>query len=82
MNTLQISRLTKIFKKNPILNKIELELNQREIIGILGRNGSGKTPLLKSIFGTLKADSIQLEINEKVISPNKIISTQQVGFLP
>ena len=49
-------------------------------MGLLGRNGSGKSSLLKIIFGSLKADFKHLRINGKIISKGYL--TKQVAYLP
>jgi branched-chain amino acid transport system ATP-binding protein len=37
----------------PILRGIGLEINSGEIIGLIGRNGAGKTTFLRSVMGLL-----------------------------
>ena len=58
MDVLNISKLNKSFGKKVILKDINLDCKVGEIVGIFGRNGTGKSTLLKLIFGTIKADSI------------------------
>lgn len=48
---IEIKNLTKKFKNNNILTDINLEFESGSIYGIIGRNGSGKTVLLKMICG-------------------------------
>lgn len=45
------------YDDRPILNNINLELNNKDIIAILGSNGIGKTTLLKCMLNILKWDS-------------------------
>lgn len=47
---IQIKNLDYIIKDKKILNNINLSLEGKKIIGILGPNGSGKTSLLKHIY--------------------------------
>ena len=37
----------------PILRGIGLDINSGEIIGLIGRNGAGKTTFLRSVMGLL-----------------------------
>lgn len=46
----------------PVLKHLNLELHDREKIGLVGPNGSGKTTLFHVIMGLLKPDSGQIEI--------------------
>jgi len=49
---LKLNNLTLAYhESHPILSVINLDLGEGEKIGILGRNGIGKTTLLNSIFG-------------------------------
>lgn len=43
-------------KKIPILDKFSLRIQRGERIGVLGKNGSGKTTFLKMLIGELKPD--------------------------
>lgn len=50
-NILTIKNLSKEFDDNKVVNSISLEVKKGQIIGIIGRNGSGKTVFLKMIVG-------------------------------
>lgn len=80
--SLQIINLTKKFGDQTALNKINIEINNTEIIGLLGPNGAGKSTLMKSIVGALKIDEGQIIFNEKDICKNEIESKKNIGFLP
>ncbi len=45
----------------PVLDNVSLVINSNEKISLIGRNGTGKSTLLKLINGTQKADSGQIE---------------------
>jgi len=82
MNTLEINNLSKSFGKQLILNDVSLKCESGDVMGIFGRNGSGKSSLLKLIFGTLKADTIEIRINSENILPKSIISSGKIAYLP
>ncbi|GGX30168.1 ATP-binding cassette domain-containing protein [Aquimarina muelleri] len=82
MDVLEITNLNKSYGKKILLKNINLQCKVGEIIGAFGRNGTGKSTLLKLIFGTVKADSIHIKINSKTIFPNDIISSKKIAYLP
>jgi ABC-2 type transport system ATP-binding protein len=79
---LHIQNARKSFGKKEVLKNVSLSLAQGEIISLFGRNGSGKSTLLKMLFGTLKADSISLQIDGKNIPPKDVIPNRLIGYLP
>lgn len=50
-NLLQVNQLTVRRKKRPILNNISFSAGTGEIIGVAGKNGTGKTTLLRTLCG-------------------------------
>lgn len=82
MSSLKVFGVNKSFGNNIVLQDISFECNTGEILGIFGKNGSGKSTLLKIIYGTLKADTIQLQIDSEKIKPENIISSKMIGYLP
>jgi len=49
----------------PLLKSASFELRRGEILGIAGLMGSGRTPLLRTIFGLEHAESGTIEVNKK-----------------
>jgi len=56
MNELEVGGIIKKIKHRTILSDVYFTCRTGEVIGILGRNGSGKSILLQIIFGTIQAD--------------------------
>jgi len=57
MNLLNLESVSKAFDIRPLLDGVSLGVAQGERIGIVGRNGDGKSTLLKIMAGTLEPDS-------------------------
>ncbi|HEU4510770.1 MAG TPA: sugar ABC transporter ATP-binding protein [Pyrinomonadaceae bacterium] len=49
----------------PLLKNASFELRRGEILGIAGLMGSGRTPLLRAIFGLERPESGTIEVNRK-----------------
>ena len=57
-NAVSVNQLTKIYAKNSTnsvvaLNKLNLEVKEKEIFGLLGPNGAGKTTFINILSGTV-----------------------------
>ena len=60
---IKVKDVCKYFGKTQVLDHVNMECRQGEITGIIGRNGAGKTVLLKIICGLLSLDSGEILIN-------------------
>ena len=76
-----IKGLSKSFKNKQVLDNIDLTIDENKIIGIIGRNGSGKTVLLKIIAGLYFKDTGNIEYNEKCTINNDYGILIDSGFL-
>jgi lipopolysaccharide export system ATP-binding protein len=53
---LSAKNISKSFDKRMILRKIDIALNQGEMLGLLGSNGAGKSTFMNIVLGLLKCD--------------------------
>ena len=51
---IHIENLTVAYDKTPVLQHVDLDLNEKDFLGVIGPNGGGKTTLLKAILGLVK----------------------------
>lgn len=79
---------TKSFKDEIVLNNINISLEEGEIYGIIGKNGSGKSVFFKAICGFVKPTNGFVEVYGKKIGidcdfPEKVgAMIEKPGFLP
>lgn len=78
--TIMMKHVTKEFKNQVVLNDICMNFHMGKIYGIIGRNGSGKTVLLKCICGLLSTSSGTITMNDKVVGKD-IDFPENVGFI-
>lgn len=65
---LQIENISKSFDGTPVLNNISLQIEDSQIVSILGSSGGGKTTLLNIILGLLSPDSGKIIFNDADIT--------------
>ncbi len=82
MSSLKINRLYKDFGKSSLLKDISFECKTGQILGVFGKNGTGKSTLLKIIFGTMNTKTIQLQIDAKIMKPKDVIKSKRIAYLP
>lgn len=64
-NVLEADSINLTFSNRRILSDIYLRCETGDIIGLIGRNGVGKSSLMKIIFGSLKGDNQSVRVNGK-----------------
>lgn len=85
---IKVENVTKSFKTATVLHDISLEFERGKIHGLVGRNGSGKTMLLKCICGFVIPTGGTITVNGKIIGkdvdiPDNIgLIIETPGFLP
>jgi ABC-2 type transport system ATP-binding protein len=67
MKKVEIIDLNLTLGKNHILNEINLDFEEGKIHGLIGRNGSGKTMLMKCICGFVKPQTGTICVDGKLI---------------
>jgi sulfate/thiosulfate transport system ATP-binding protein len=77
---MEIKDLTKHFEHTLVLDRINLEIREKEFLGLLGPSGSGKTTLLRILAGLEFPDSGAVLLNSKdaLTLP---IEERQIGFV-
>ncbi|HEY0221960.1 amino acid ABC transporter ATP-binding protein [Lactovum miscens] len=73
---IKISNLSKNFNGETVLNNISIEIQDKEVVAIIGSSGAGKSTLLRSINYLVEADSGQLQIGDTRVDFEKITKDQ------
>lgn len=85
---ISVNNITKRYGENEVLSDISVELDYGNIYGLVGRNGCGKTMLMKCICGFVKPSSGKIEIDGKVLGrdmdvpENMGLIIENPGFIP
>lgn len=79
MELLEIKNLYKDYGEKQVLNNITLTVPRGKIIGLLGKNGTGKTTLIKLINGLLTPTEGEIIFEGEKIGPQ---SKLNIAYLP
>ncbi len=77
---ISVKNLTKRFQGQLVLDRVNLEIRDKEFIGLLGPSGSGKTTLLRILAGLEAADDGRVEIDGRD-SSTLSLDDRRVGFV-
>lgn len=81
---LRIADLHAFYGESHILHGIDLVVGEGEVVTLLGRNGAGRTTILKSIVGLVGRRSGSIMINgvESIAMPTHRIAHLGIGYCP
>ena len=74
--------LVKRYKELIALDHFSMEVNEGEILGLLGPNGCGKTTAINCILSLLKFDKGDIEIFGEEMTPNSYSIKREIGVVP
>ncbi|MCB0396461.1 MAG: ATP-binding cassette domain-containing protein [Flavobacteriales bacterium] len=78
---IKIENITKSYRKQVVLDAVDLQLQQGSCIALIGPNGSGKTTLIKSILGLVYPDNGSIRINNMDINSDASYR-KSIGYMP
>ena len=81
MKVLEVKNIDKFFGKKQILKDISFDIEEGEILGFVGPNGSGKTTTIKIILGLQQATKGEVFINGNNIKDNYENAIRKVGAI-
>lgn len=76
---LEVKNICKKFAEVVAVDDVSFTLEKGKILGLLGKNGAGKSTIFRIILGILEADNGQVLINDKKYD---IENSNKIGFLP
>lgn len=79
MNLVEFKSVSKSYGNKQVLKNVNLTIPKGKIIGLLGKNGMGKSTLIKLMNDLLTADSGEILINGEKIGVN---SKKVIAYLP
>ncbi|MEW8995491.1 ATP-binding cassette domain-containing protein [Clostridium sp.] len=77
---IEVENLTKVISKNTVLNNINIKMEQGKIYGLKGKNGSGKTMLMRAICGLIIPTEGRVIIDGKVLG-KELSFPESIGAL-
>lgn len=79
---IKLKSVTKLYGQSVAVKNLDLEVGDREILGIIGHNGAGKTTILKMIMGLVTPTSGAIEVMNRDIAKDSTYVKRFIGYLP
>ena len=80
MKSLQIKNLKVCYQQQPVLKDLSLQINNDDILCLLGASGCGKTTLLKAIAGLVPLTEGQIILNQRDLS-TIAVEKRKIGMI-
>lgn len=81
-SVVRIENLVKRYRDLLAVDHLSLEINEGEILGLLGPNGSGKTTAINCLMALLQYDKGTIEIFGKPMTPDSYDIKRNIGIVP
>ena len=80
MSILSVRGIGKTFGGLRAVDKVDLEVEQGEMHGLIGANGAGKSTLLHLIYGRIRADRGSIRFNERDVTLLPVTDRARMGM--
>ena len=84
MKELEIQDIQSYYGKSHILFGVSLAVDKRQVVGLIGRNGAGKSTTFKSIIGLVPPREGSIRFRDRDIAglPSHQIAKMGIGYVP
>lgn len=77
---IEVKNVSKSFKKQQVLDDINLSVKENEIFGLIGPSGAGKTTLIRMLIGAISANTGNIKLANYQIPDLKALDI--IGYMP
>ncbi len=78
----EVKKLVKRYQELIALDHFNMEVEEGEILGLLGPNGCGKTTAINCILSLLSFDKGEIKVFGEKMTPNSYDIKRQIGLVP
>lgn len=82
MPLLSIENLVGGYTRNPVLNDVSFEIAEKELVGLIGLNGAGKSTTIKHIIGLMEPHQGEIKINGLSFTKDKEAYRKLFTYIP
>lgn len=79
---LRVENLSKSFGRKKVLQDFAMSVKKGKVYGFLGKNGEGKTTLIRTIMGVIPPDRGAIFYKDKKITFSDTSYKKEIGYIP
>lgn len=81
---LKVSNLSVSIVNVPILQEVNLHIQEAQMVGLIGRNGAGKTTFMRAIMGLIESQEGEIKYQDRDLLTKKshYRANHDIGYLP
>src|SRR5690625_3140946 len=79
---LEVNRLTGGYTHRDVIYDLSFDINRKEIVGLIGLNGAGKSTTIKHVIGLMQARKREIKINGQTFLDDPSIYRKQMAYIP
>lgn len=79
---IRLTDVTKRYDNTTVVERLNLQIDQGEIVGIIGHNGAGKSTTMKMIAGLIEPTSGGVRVMGQDMWKDNLKVKQRIGYLP
>lgn len=80
--SLNVSQLTGGYTRKAVIKDVSFEVKNKEIVGLIGLNGAGKSTTIKHIMGLMEPFSGNIEVDGLTLKEDPITYRKKIAFVP
>ncbi len=82
MSLLSVKNLTGGYTRKPVLHDVSFDVGKKELVGLIGLNGAGKSTAIKHIIGLMEPQKGQVSIKGLTLDKSPSDYRRQFSFVP
>jgi len=79
---IEVRDLSRSYGALKAVDRVSFDIGRREIVGLLGHNGAGKTTIMKMLTGFLEPSAGSIRIDGQDLAAHRRAVQRKIGYLP
>lgn len=82
MPIVKLDNVTGGYTRKPVLHDLSFEINEGELVGLIGLNGAGKSTTIKHIIGLMNPHGGEIRVNDVAFNEDPETYRQSFSYIP